>query len=1129
MTATPRKPDINTVTVNTIGEVLERLPLELSDSILPPENYTSLYHSLDKIIDSPKYTIPAFKSNKQDYKDEETVITGLVTLIKSLNASYSRLQTDYKLLEEENKRKTEELDEITQDYDKIVNEAQKFYQQSPKKSECTALEKQLADANERLNLMKQMLQQAKSDKDAIQSQLDTEILKTTQLEEELQFSQSKLDESQAQLNLTSFAEISQALGFQDAETSGEVLGQMRELLELPADSDRIGETIQQLMDNNEKYKDILRFFNLNVNTQEPEKIIQKAIEDNIVYGIKLNHQLQSNAETVEALFDELFNVKDKCKIENFEPFEITQQNVNNRSHQSSQTTKEETDYDDNTSILAFQTRLADQYKQQNAELKKNLEDASDLAQQLKDAQRKYQNARTQKEELSHSVQQLRNQIELERKKNEDYEDQLSKQREQNIELQSQVDELNHVNTTLKETINIREEERKKDNSAQRISQAVSMALSEIQDQRDEVTQYANIKTKCIKLLDKQMHLLDQYDSQLQLLQLNEEQNKQNENGQNANNQDGTNKLDDDDLFNIIVDLDVDNVDESIEEITDIAKGSGKPIDKLKNMITQLLRDIVKARNEDGPRVQRLLQLMNAQLQYIDAFSKDGKIPQNIRSALVENVQEAHDFITQNAQGLIEEFSLFNLLDTDEDPEQLKDSLNELFEKFPELESDESNELFIVLKQSIAVISILRKFCATAQLQTTQLQQEIVQLKSDLNTANQEIEQKKEELDEKLEEQQKLEDKIQAVQTAILTRDLNDDLKSELETICGGDGAENYAAQRIKELEQTLNQTNLEMEEHNNEEIEQLKQTIADQKQLIDQKEQEIQQQNKEIKEVQEEFGKIKEQSGDVQNQIQQLEKKNNALKQKLEAEKRQNAQLVAEAAQQRGSLQGQIDQLAAELRKKDDESQEEQQAKIAQLQSDLKKANAKCDELAHSADIAKKKLDTLREDDTQKHTELIRTREDNKELKEQLSALEIENNVLKAKINMVESRLNQQMQRLIDAHSVETAAKEAEFKSERAKVIEEREKQRSQFLLDITSLFRTKIDITNPLDENSALSLIDKLLKSEEEAVNEKERLYDLERQIGEIRRLLNAQDDSVRTVALVQNLVEIKASEQSQ
>jgi hypothetical protein len=189
----------------------------------------------------------------------------------------------------------------------------------------------------------------------------------------------------------------------------------------------------------------------------------------------------------------------------------------------------------------------------------------------------------------------------------------------------------------------------------------------------------------------------------------------------------------------------------------------------------------------------------------------------------------------------------------------------------------------------------------------------------------------------------------------------------------------------------------------------------------------------------------------------------------------------------------------------------------------LRKSKAKCEELSRSAELSKKKLDALREENTQKHAAFILSNEESKQLKDQISALEIENNVLKAKIGLIEKRFNQQMKQFKDATSVENAAKAAEFNSEKAKIIGENEKRRSKFLLDLTSLFRKKVDITKPLDESSAIELVRASLENEENMLQEVEKLHDLDRQNTTIRQLLKAKD-GIRTVALVQDLVESKS-----
>ena len=309
----------------------------------------------------------------------------------------------------------------------------------------------------------------------------------------------------------------------------------------------------------------------------------------------------------------------------------------------------------------------------------------------------------------------------------------------------------------------------------------------------------------------------------------------------------------------------------------------------------------------------------------------------------------------------------------------------------------------------------------------------------------------------------------------------------------------------------------------NEELEKANKLIEDQKKLIDQKNGELESLNKEVEGIREEFQKVKQSAETLRQQCQTLDKQCGELKQKLNEANKENIALVAQSAQQRGSLQAQINKLTEDIKKRDEVEEEERTSQINKLKDALRKSKAKCEELEQTAESSKKKVDILREENTQKHTAYILSNEEVKQLRDQVSALEIENSVIKAKIGLVESRFNQQMKQYKDAVGVESAAKEARYKAERARIIEENEKRRSKFMLDMTSLFRKKIDVSKPLDEEMCLKLVETSLESEEKALQEAEKLHDLERQDKTIRQLLKA-ENGVRTVALIQDLVEWKS-----
>ena len=657
-------------------------------------------------------------------------------------------------------------------------------------------------------------------------------------------------------------------------------------------------------------------------TKEKEKLKEKCLKmqnDNQQNLSKITNALNKELNydlTVDEIVSEIGSLKSilmKAQTDN-KQLEVKQQTMKDTMKEKSTNIK-----DENKELIRDLKRMNKLLQSVQKEKDTLEKDNKQLTETVNNLQVTNDNLKTQVDRMNEKV------FDIE-KERDNLVNLLALETERELGLSDDNEKLEDEARKLRETLKKHEKTLAQVTTTERMSATVDMILEELQRTKQEVITLNNYKIRSIKLINRQYQMILYFERYIN------DGNKftTNINTNQVSNQNAkTNYKESIDLTSLFSNyIGSDNVQKVIfnNELSTEEKCSE-------------IFDIIFHEKDD--KINSLSQMLHDQLLFIDAIINEHEnINPNIYQSLKDSVNAAGIFLQMNSPGFIEESSIFNLLDIDEDPMKLKNTLSHLFARFPKVFDEMNNEILLALRQSIAVISVLRRFAETARIQ--------------FGKKNSEISQLKEELEEAQSKSLLLQQQYQA--------SINTSKAEKIDTN-NDDASNNTELLNLSLLDRSI---------------------------------------------------------GSLTIENQPVENKKN---------------------------------------------------------------------------------------------------ENNKSQSDTIQELEVENSFIKQKMRIMEESYNEQIHQATALANVRIAAKESEYKADKANVVAQQEKRMYDFISQIAEIFNTTRDIYSISDEKSCLNQIKLLVERTKEAEVENQQLTQYQREIEEIRSLLNAQSNQ-RTIAVVKSLL---------
>ena len=633
----------------------------------------------------------------------------------------------------------------------------------------------------------------------------------------------------------------------------------------------------------------------------------------------------------------------------------------------------------------------------------------------------------------------------------------------------------------------------------------------------------------------------------------------------------------------LVDVDKEGIQDEIQDVLQIAKKNETNKEKCIRIVQYLLgrisenvkqqealRQQIDSFVDKQPIVDKLLVMLNQQLAFVEriACSNDKAITEETRNQMIENAARTHAFLTENCIGFTEDRSLFDLLGINADPLELKNGIQKLFGEYQDIESPEGLELLIVLRQAIAAALVLQRYASEAQQQCDRNANEIKILKSDMcgfraeteALANQRIKECEEKIKESENARKNAEAKIANFEKILRNNITNDELYQPIERCLDElrEGAEfeiddeDYQASVQKEIVEKTKQIQAitkELEETKNE-LTELRETTAreieeiqnesgalgsEAQELIQKQNEEIAQIKTELEETKSALEESKKDLDAITTEYEEVQKKNEELQKEVQEEQKRaeeaEAAKEAEISKIKEKADAKLNKAIKLLATEQKAQVDKMQSRIKAIQKQLNKRNAEVqekDEIIKTQMESQSQLDLsktqaeeeLREVQQQNEVAIQQLRAQLQDAVEKANASDLEKKLLQSRLKTAEDKAERNASHFESQLALKKFAADAEAQQKIEALTDEFNEKTSAFLRDICNIFTEHVDLTIPMTQPNVIRMLENVAQEMKLAQRNVEKAEDFERQIKEIRVLLNA-SKGIRTTAAVSDFIE--------
>lgn len=716
------------------------------------------------------------------------------------------------------------------------------------------------------------------------------------------------------------------------------------------------------------------------------------------------------------------------------------------------------------------------------------------------------------EKLTNKISSLQNKLHTIKMQKQEIEDQKENLKYQFESVKNENEELQN-RIKLLQTTQIPPKPEEDSQVTQKLMTMISELSVQYQTQADELSDGAKHRNELVKVIQQQEQLIHSLELKT------EEAKHEQDNAQVLN----TKQISEDNIFRNLVDIVTESSSPVIDTVVQIAQSAIMVpeekvsrimhafVDRIKELELKSQEVVIKQPEEDSTN-KILITAMHNQLHFLEKLINSDEnrhwmfddTSDDAKQSLMEQAARLQSFLTEHTIGLIEDWSMFDLIDLNADPLTISNNIKAFLEQFADIRTKEGKLLLAILRQAIVAANVLRRFAFEARNQCALQVKEIKILHRELHSAQSEyasqldnqVTMLHDQLDEEIEKREQAEDTIQNItnylksaaeksatpeildcidqfqyqydaidedtykeslekQLSLALSDLTD-TKAELSEI------KEAASKEVTEIfaeSQGIKTDAESMIQSQTIELKQSKSRIDDLEKELENLETSLVQSQEKYQEATQEIEKTKQMHEEqMQNMVEELEQLKDKMNYKLE----KRTQLLLETEKERRQkLTLKIKQLRNELEDKDEEISDRER-KIVNLQKIIENSQRE----------QKRKSQSSVETESALQNTITILKGQVRELSTKLLSLEMDNKLLNSKIKAQESKAERDLAALESRYSIKKFSQESEIQMKIDNFKSEVEQQKQKFLMQICQEFKDFVDFSKPLNEQYIFQML---------------------------------------------------------
>lgn len=920
---------------------------------------------------------------------------------------------------------------------------------------------------------------------------------------------------------------------------------------------------EALRQENEQLKQKQKIQEMLLSIIATEPVVYEQFDDNQVSEreLQIEQEAAENLQHISNIASDLDSAQKE--LQNYE--KILQENQ--KKLEELQRTKDE-------QIAAAKREIRNQYKARVEKLEGIVNALTPNEQIIEQLKRKAKTLVKERDTLTQKAAEYEQTIEDLTASKEDLNKQLNEQLEANENLKG---ENNKLQQTLAVTQQLVIAAGEKSEANDKYQNVIAELSNNNQQTTEELAEHAQQRNALFALVHKQQQLIVALEESLQRKILKQQEHNPEEEDAVRNRDITVEDVDDDDsISTALSEVPLTGREDDLHDLEQIMKSDEKPKERdLRAMILMLtklnedsatiekMKEEAKDFSDKKEIIKKLQQMLHQQLMFIERIlqSGDNSVPEDMRQSMTENVARIHDYLSSEGAAFAEEQSLFDLLGLKADPLELKEGIEKLFSEYEEIESDDGIKLLVLLRQAITASLVLKRLATEATKQCQRNANELKLLKADMENFRQDVmkraESKEREAEivfkEVTEKREELERKQKGIQNILRSNITNPDALSAIDQCIEqlNEGAEFQLDEgeyqktvemelvehrrRLQEATEQLTQTQTELDELRQTTTREIEEVHAASGQLQEEAQTVIQTQGEELMKLRDDLKGAKEQFEKMKTEFASLNTANQELKAQAANEKKR-----ADAAEK--AKEEEVNRIKEKAAQKVDKvmkilAQEQKvridklAARIKAVQRELKMRDEEIqkrdDIIAHQNESNEK----LSQNCTQIEEEMQQTKEEHEQvlselrnqvnsLQDQNKSLELEKKVLQNTIKTQEDKAKRDKQNQDSQSQLRQFKQEAETQKKIDAINDEYSNKNKEFIRQIYSTFPENADFTRPLNNASAIKLLEEVSEKMKLLQRDADKTEDLERQIKEVRNITNC-PKGMRTSAAIADIME--------
>ena len=595
-----------------------------------------------------------------------------------------------------------------------------------------------------------------------------------------------------------------------------------------------------------------------------------------------------------------------------------------------------------------------------------------------------------------------------------------------------------------------------------------------------------------------------------------------------------------------------------DEIVNVLESSDPIAEKVKMAVSKLI-DYSFTNNELLSTNQKLFSVIVGQFKFINDLANSKKsfsalypdsTYEECRNLLIAQVGRIQNFISTNAKGLAEDSCLFEDLLKTQNSQNFLENVKKYLGNYAKPQSLESEELFILLLQSVACNDILRQYSDEACKHNTVLAQKYKQLRDYSEQAKKALEIQSTSMVQ--ESNSKMQETINAAKT-LLRKSLIQDTSQNPDIIDHLEELDNVApikdTEYIRALQKQNGDLRKELFEIKNSNTKLLSDTKNDLETVLKQMSQVKDESNKKLAKKTDENKKLSNKLKQVIGRLAELKKENISLTRNLENadqkykeyEEQSNA-IVSEIQEQLSTTRSDFQALLKETQTRSEEWQMSSSIEIKKMKGKIEKENIELKKENKKLKRALKKEKGISEEMSSKYDEIcskyeekiekLRNNENEaldaadtvsrqfKEIHNDYQKLQLEYKALKSRFDSKDEAAKRDLSILENQLSAKIMAIEHDAQT-MVEAVKSAQNSKTQYILgEICKYFPGYVNIQTPISEETVFSMLAKMRETLKKYTDNSKNMKILE----EVAKLLHVDDYSLIPSTITDLLEDIES-----